>query len=106
MFNRISAIGIVTAAITLGSFANAADFPSKDIRIIVPWASGGGVDTTSRIIAEHANKILDNDDVEVVVENRTGGGGVVGQTYGANADPDGYTVLAMTSSVVTNPKIK
>ncbi len=100
-------LGLIAAALTVVPFATqAADFPNQDIRIIVPWAPGGGVDTTSRIIAEHANKILEDQGVELVVENRTGGGGVVGQTYAANAEPDGYTVLAMTSSVVTNPKIK
>ena len=82
----------------------AADYPSKDIKIIVPFAPGGAVDVTSRIIAEYANKHLNG--VKVVVENRAGGGGVVGQTYAANAKADGYTVLAMTSSVVTNPVLK
>ena len=83
----------------------AGSFPNKDIRIIVPFAPGGAVDTTSRIIAEYAKKHLP-DGIEIKVENRAGGGGVVGQTLAAKADADGYTVLAMTSSVVTNPKLK
>ncbi len=86
------------------TMAFAGNFPSKDIKIIVPFKPGGAVDTTSRIIAEYAKKHLDG--VELKVENRAGGGGVVGQTFASKAKPDGYTVLAMTSSVVTNPKLK
>ncbi|PJC86843.1 tripartite tricarboxylate transporter substrate binding protein [Vibrio sp. HA2012] len=99
-------IKILTIAIscTLFSQTQAADYPSKDIRIIVPFTPGGGVDTTSRIIAEYANEELN--DTKIKIENRAGGGGVVGQTYAARAEPDGYTILAMTSSVVTNPKLK
>ncbi len=82
----------------------AGNFPQKDIRIIVPFKPGGAVDTTSRIIAEYAKKHLNG--IELKVENRAGGGGVVGQTFAAKAKPDGYTILAMTSSVVTNPKLK
>lgn len=98
---------LLLTALTLALVAGpalAGSFPSKDIRIIVPFKPGGAVDTTSRIIAEYAKKHLDG--VELKVENRAGGGGVVGQTFAANAKPDGYTVLAMTSSVVTNPKLK
>ncbi|QYX57596.1 tripartite tricarboxylate transporter substrate binding protein [Roseovarius sp. SCSIO 43702] len=95
------------AALAMGALtlpAVAQDYPARDIDLVVPFDPGGSVDTTSRIIAETANTILDG--VEMNVVNRSGGGGVVGQTSVAQADPDGYTVLAMTSSVVTNPKMK
>lgn len=92
------------AALTIAGAAHAADYPTKDITIIVPFKPGGAVDTTSRIIAEASKGYMDG--VELKVENRDGGSGVVGQTYAANATPDGYTVLAMTSSVVTNPELK
>lgn len=101
VFMQISIILILALA---GSVSFAGNFPAKDIRIIVPFKPGGAVDTTSRIIAEYAKKHLDG--VELKVENRAGGGGVVGQTFAAHAKADGYTVLAMTSSVVTNPKLK
>ncbi|PHQ60746.1 MAG: hypothetical protein COC08_06900 [Maribacter sp.] len=86
------------------SQAFAADFPNKNIDLVVPFDPGGGVDTTSRIIIETANKLLDG--VEFNVVNRSGGGGVVGQTFVSKAAADGYTILAMTSSVVTNPQLK
>ncbi len=96
----IAVISIMIA----GTVAMAGNFPQKDIHIIVPFKPGGAVDTTSRIIAEYAKKHLTG--IKMKVENRAGGGGVVGQTFAAMAAPDGYTILAMTSSVVTNPKLK
>jgi tripartite-type tricarboxylate transporter receptor subunit TctC len=77
---------------------------AKDIDLVVPFAPGGAVDVTSRLIAEAAKGYLGG--VEIKVSNQAGGGGIVGQAYVAAAEPDGYTLLAMTSSVVTNPLLK
>ncbi len=84
--------------------ADTAVFPENDLKIIVPFDPGGGVDVTCRIIASLAPDALD--DKSIIVENVPGGGGVIGQTAGAQADPDGYTVLAYTSSVISNPMTK
>ena len=81
-----------------------ADYPQRNIRLVVPFEPGGAGDTTSRIIVEAANKLLDGRKISVV--NRSGGGGIVGQTFVSRAPADGYTILAMTSSVVTNPTLK
>ncbi len=107
MNNRLSTLRIFAAAalVAITPLASQAkDFPKKDITIIVPFDPGGAVDVTSRILAEYANKELEG--VKMKIENRAGGGGVVGQTMAAKAKKDGYTILAMTSSVVTNPKLK
>lgn len=80
------------------------NYPNKNVRIIVPFDPGGAVDVTCRIIAEILPKYLNCD--KVIVENKPGGGAVIGQTYVAKAEPDGYTILAFTSSVVTNPMTK
>ncbi|WP_370211665.1 Bug family tripartite tricarboxylate transporter substrate binding protein [Roseovarius sp.] len=96
----VAALGLSSLAMT----AQAADYPQGTIDLVVPFDPGGSVDTTSRIIAETANTLLDG--AEITVVNRSGGGGVVGQTSVAKSAPDGYTVLAMTSSVVTNPQMK
>jgi len=69
--------------------AKAADFPSKDITLVCPWSAGGGTDTVARALVKNAKKHLG---VNVNVVNKTGGGGVVGQTAVAQAKPDGYTV--------------
>lgn len=75
------------------------DFPTKTISIVVPFAAGGNVDLTCRIIAEEMGKVLGTN---VVVENKEGGGAIIGQTYALNQKADGYTILALTSSFVTN----
>lgn len=81
-----------------------AAFPAKDIKVIVPFAPGGGVDVTIRFLSEVAPKYLNGKNL--IVENMPGGGAVIGQTAGAKAKPDGYTLLAYTSSVVSNPMQK
>ncbi len=81
-------------------------WPAKPVRIIAPFAPGGSSDTLARIIADHLSKRFNR---QFFVENRGGGGGVVGSQAVAAAEPDGYT-LAMTSigshviAPSTNPK--
>jgi tripartite-type tricarboxylate transporter receptor subunit TctC len=95
----------VLVSVVLGNAAfAAASFPEKNLKIIVPFAPGGGVDVTCRLMAEVAEKHLDGK--RIVVENMPGGGAVIGQTFVAKAKPDGYTLLAYTSSVVSNPMTK
>jgi tripartite-type tricarboxylate transporter receptor subunit TctC len=72
-----------------------APFPSRAIRMVVPVAAGGGVDTFARLIA---NKIKMQRDVQFVVENRTGGNSTIGGLDVHRAAPDGYTVLFHAST--------
>ena len=96
---------LTTLILLLGiPFAYGADFPERNIRLVVPFEPGGAGDITSRIIVEAANKLLERRKITVV--NRSGGGGIVGQTFVSRARADGYTILSMTSSVVTNPTLK
>jgi len=64
-------------------------FPTQPVKIIVQYAAGGGVDVTARLLAKYAEKHLGQN---IVVENRTGGSGVLGLTALAGSDPDGYTL--------------
>ena len=84
--------------------SNTADskFPEKNIKIIVPFDAGGGVDITCRVISEAAGKDYFNGH-SLIVENMPGGGAIVGQTNVANAKADGYTMLAASAALVTNP---
>lgn len=68
------------------------DFPTKDIRLVVPFNAGGGYDTQARLIAPFLQKHLPNN-VNVVVDNIGGGGGVAGTQQVFGAEPDGHTIL-------------
>jgi tripartite-type tricarboxylate transporter receptor subunit TctC len=79
----------------------AAEFPSKPVTLIVPWAPGGSTDVCLRVLAETTTKYLGQ---PVVVDNKPGGGGTVGgATMAATAKPDGYTVAQIPISVIRYP---
>ena len=80
-----------------------ASYPTRPIRWVVATAPGGGVDATARILAP---KLSDATGQTVVVDNRPGAGGNVGVEIVARSNPDGYTLLASTSTVLTvNPSL-
>ena len=85
---------------------SAADYPTKPIRFVVPFAPGAGTDTTARTIGQ---KLGEKWGQQAVVENRTGAGGTIGVEVTANANPDGYTICLISASnsvnSATNPKL-
>ncbi|GKX29683.1 ABC transporter substrate-binding protein [Vallitalea longa] len=78
------------------------DFPTKAIEIVVPFSAGGGTDTVARALAESAKNEFDE---SVVVVNKTGGGGAVGMSEGANAKADGHIVTMITVELTTLPNL-
>jgi tripartite-type tricarboxylate transporter receptor subunit TctC len=83
--------------------AQAQAWPAKPVRVVVPFATGGGTDLMSRIIAEELRKRLGQ---TFVVENIAGAGGVIGAGQVAKAAPDGYTLMAGTpGTMVINPHL-
>ena len=81
-----------------GQPADPSAYPSKTITVICPWSPGGGTDTVSRFFAGELEKELGK---TCVVVNQIGGGGAVGHTAGAQADPDGHTILMGTFELST-----
>lgn len=99
---------VLMSSMTLVSaFASApADYPKDNIKILVPFDAGGGTDTMARIFSSAAGRDYFNGH-SLIVENKGGGGGVIGQTYVAKEAPaDGYTVMLFTSSVINNSILK
>jgi tripartite-type tricarboxylate transporter receptor subunit TctC len=86
-----------TLILTLASQAVAEDWPQKPIRIIVSFGPGGGADIIGRILADSMQIRLGK---PVVVENKPGAGGIIGNEAVANADPDGYTLGIMTAGQI------
>ena len=77
-------------------------FPSKPIRLVVPFAAGGGNDLLARIISQ---KFLEKWGQPVIVDNRPGAGGNLGADFVAKAPPDGHTILLGTNTLTMNPFI-
>ena len=93
-------------ALMLGAWAGTAlaqNYPNKPIRIIVPFAPAGGVDLATRAIADKMSESLKQ---AIIVDNRGGGGTMIGTEIAARAEPDGYTLLAAPTTMVINPFLR
>ena len=104
--SRSSAVVIVLACLLSAGGACAQDaqsFPSKPIRVIVPFAPGGGVDIVARAVA---GRMADITGQQAIVDNRGGGGTIIGTELGARAVPDGYTWLFGSTTLAINPSLR
>jgi tripartite-type tricarboxylate transporter receptor subunit TctC len=91
------------AGIIFAKASRAADsYPSRPVRIVVPYPPGGGTDIVGRIVAEKLQASLGQ---PIVIDNRGGAAGVIGTALVAKAEPDGYTLLLAPSSHAINPSI-
>jgi tripartite-type tricarboxylate transporter receptor subunit TctC len=78
-------------------------YPSKPIRMIVAYGPGSGADIVARILAQ---KLGEQMNVSVYIENRDGGGGVIGTTVAAKSPPDGYTILLAPTTLTVSPSMQ
>jgi len=101
MFAR-TMTAVAIAASMLAGAAQAQQYPTKPVNIIVPFAAGGPTDTVARVMAQAMAKPMGG---QVVVENRPGPGGIIGAEYVAKAAPDGYTVLLHHIGMSTAPAL-
>lgn len=104
--SRVISIALLNSVAMLvffqaGAAANR-DYPVKPIRVIVPYAPGGGTDTTGRILAQ---KLTEKFGQSVIVDNRAGAAGIVGSDIVAKAAPDGYTLLLVAGAHAINPSL-
>ena len=92
---------LVGVVLSVAPWARAQDYPTKPIRVLVPYAPGGVVDTSTRILT---NKITERLGWQFVVDNRPGGNGFIAVTIAARGAPDGYTLLsAHTGEFAVSP---
>lgn len=94
---------LLAALLAFSTAAGAQTYPQKAVHVIVPFPAGATMDFVVRLVSQRLSEAWNN---PVVVENRTGGAGIIGTEYGARADPDGYTILAIANSFAGNPTFR
>jgi tripartite-type tricarboxylate transporter receptor subunit TctC len=99
--SRRSFTGLATAAVGLGPSAvlGAEPYPTRAVKIIVPFGAGGPADVYARAVAQQLSASLKQ---PFVIENRPGAGAIIGTNEAAKAEPDGYTLLMMSNTHTTN----
>src|SRR5712692_6370050 len=95
------AASVLAAAVAAPALAQ--PWPTKTVKIIVPFSPGSATDLLPRAIFEHVSAKVGQ---TFIVENRPGGGGAIGVSAVAKADPDGHTILVHSNALVTAPAIQ
>jgi tripartite-type tricarboxylate transporter receptor subunit TctC len=103
MLNRRRFAGLTAAAVAapsiISSRAFAADWPTKSVRLVVPFTPGGSTDITARLVSNRLQEVWGQ---SVVVENKPGAGGNIAADMVAHSDPDGYTIFISGPGMATN----
>lgn len=94
-------VGIALLGVVMAQ-AHAQTYPTRTIRLIVPYSPGGGTDVLSRVLAK---QLTESWGQTVVVDNRPGAGGILGTELAAKAPPDGYTLVTIPSTHAINPSL-
>ncbi len=97
-----TALGLAAPVIIRSGMARAQSFPSKPVRLVVPYSAGGGADTTARLIAPKLQEVLGQ---TIVIDNKPGAGGMIGDDIVAKAAPDGHTLLIGAFAHAVNPSL-
>ena len=102
-FNILLAAAALPLSVACAGPAHAQSFPSKQVRIVVPFPAGGTGDVVARMVAAPLSKALGQ---PVIVDNRAGGGTVIGTELVARSAPDGHTLLTVFNSCTINPAVR
>ncbi len=100
MMKDLIAVGVLATVAMSASVR--AEYPDRPVRLIVPFAPGGANDSVARLLSDKLGKVLSR---SVIVENRPGGGTVIGAAAVASSPPDGYTLLRVSPAHTINPHI-
>jgi tripartite-type tricarboxylate transporter receptor subunit TctC len=98
----MKSISALVAALVMCASVSAQEWPNKPLRIVVPFAPGGSADVFGRAVAQHLQGVLGQ---SVVIDNRPGGGSVIGTDAVAKSAPDGYTLLLMSNAHTVNESL-
>jgi tripartite-type tricarboxylate transporter receptor subunit TctC len=99
----VGSLAAASAGMPMTGAARAADWPSKSVRVVVPYAAGSATDLVPRtVLGQVAQQVGQS----FVIENRPGGGTTVGTAQVQKSDPDGYTILVHSNAIVTVPAIQ
>src|SRR4051812_37956641 len=98
----ISAVFTAAVVFAFVPVASAQNYPTKPVRIVAPFAPGGGTDFIARVAAQKMTEAMGQ---QVIVDNRPGAGGVTGAEIGAKSPPDGYTFTLIAGSYAVNPSL-
>jgi tripartite-type tricarboxylate transporter receptor subunit TctC len=93
------AAGVLCSAAPAGAQT---DYPSRPIKMIVPFSPGGGIDMTARVTAQKLGEVIGQ---QVIVQNQSGGGGAIGTDAVAKSDPDGYTLLYHSTTGIVHSAV-
>src|SRR5690349_5739656 len=102
MTARLVALLFLLAPVAVAAPVSAQDYPSRPVRIIVPFGAGGPADVFARVVAQHLSETLKQ---SFVVEDRPGAGSIIGTDAVAKSPPDGYTLLLMSNTHTTNESL-
>jgi tripartite-type tricarboxylate transporter receptor subunit TctC len=94
---------LIAAAMVFSSVASAQEWPSRPIRLIVPFVPGGGTDILARIMAPKLSGLLGQ---QLIIENKPGASSIIGSQLVVQAPRDGYTLLMVDSSILINPGLR
>jgi tripartite-type tricarboxylate transporter receptor subunit TctC len=104
MLTRRTLLSASAGALALGatSARAQAEWPTKPVKVIVPYPPGGGADTTARIVYQKLGELWGK---QFVIDNRGGAGGTIAEAIAAKAEPDGYTILHDATAFSVNPAL-
>ena len=100
--NNLLKILIISLGLLITNALTAENYPTKDIRLVVPFAAGGGTDAVAHALADSSKQFLG---VDFTIINRTGAAGAIGMSYGAKQKPDGYTLTVVTREIASLPQM-